>query len=106
MAPVIERELLTAGRRRRQAERSYALSTRHQPNALVPVDERVVLHDVEQVGRSHCEQPIVHESAVERGLRLSHCGLEHAPVAHAISPAIAPELQCVQVEYVIDVQDR
>lgn len=40
---------------------------REQSSPPVPVDERVVLHDVKEIGRRHRERPLVRELAIDSG---------------------------------------
>lgn len=60
-----------------------------QASALVPVDERVVRHDVKQIGRRHREEPLVHVRAAEGRLRLRYRRLEQASIAQPGRAAIA-----------------
>lgn len=58
---------------------------RHETGPLVPVDKRMVLHDVVQVGRRHPMQILMQEGATERRAWLSH-GREKEPrVADTLS---------------------
>jgi len=50
---------------------------------LVAVNERVVLDDMEEVGRGFLEQVIVQELAAERRLRHGNGRMQQADVANA-----------------------
>jgi hypothetical protein len=63
---------------------------REQPGPLVPVDERVVFHEVKEVGCRHRKQPFVGELASEGGLRLRDGGLEEAAITEPGSPCGSP----------------
>jgi hypothetical protein len=66
-----------------------------QPGALVPVHERMVADDVEQIGRGHREQPVVDELATERRLGLREGRLQEAAIAEPRAAAVRLELRRV-----------
>lgn len=79
--------------------------SREQSGPLVPVDERVVLDDVEQVRGRHLEEPLVRELAAERRPWLCDGRLQQPSITQPGRTAVDFELARVDLEDVVDVED-
>lgn len=73
-----------------------------QGRALVAVQERVVLGEVEQVGRRHLDQRRVEEEAVEGRLRHLDGRAQEAEVTHPGAPSVALDLVRVHAQRVLE----
>ena len=60
---------------------------RHGTSSLIAIDEWVVLHEVEHVGRRHFKRKGVQVAAIERRLWLGNGRIQQVSIAHAV---IAP----------------
>src|SRR6185295_892226 len=69
-----------------------------KPDPLVPVDERMVLHEVEKTSRGHLMEGRMQVLAAERGAGHRQGGLEQAEIANAGGPAIPRDLVGVDGE--------
>src|SRR6266508_2729930 len=63
-----------------------------EARSLVPVDERLILRDVERVGRRHREQALVSELAARGRAWHGDGGLQQARVAYTSGAAVLREL--------------
>ena len=77
-----------------------------QPDALVAVDERVVLDEMEQIRSGLLRKGRVQELAFERHLRHRERRLEEATVADAQRPSVATHLVSVDGEYLIEREEE
>jgi hypothetical protein len=76
---------------------------RQQAGAFIAIKERMVAHDVLQVGRRHVEQARVQQRAAKGCLGLGDGRLQEAAVAQTIGTAKPLQLQRMQLD---DVGDR
>jgi hypothetical protein len=76
-----------------------------QAGALVPIEERLVLRDVERVGGRHGEEVSVCELAAGPRARDGDRRLEQACVTNSRGTAVARELLLVDEEHVLDVEE-
>ena len=60
----------------------------HEPHPLVPVQERVIPHDVKEMGRRHLVEALVQESPVKSGGGGAQCGLQETEVPDPRPPSV------------------
>ena len=76
-----------------------------QCRALVAVQESVVLHDMEEVGRGHFEQIGMQQLSERGGARLLDGRLEQSRITHPDDTAELIQLECVNLEHFLEVQE-
>lgn len=77
----------------------------HCPGPLVAIDERMVLHQVVQVGGCHLKHVFAQVLAAERCTRLRNRGLQQSHIAHTMIAAVAVDLVRVQREHVFGAEE-
>src|SRR5262249_3956499 len=78
---------------------------RGEPRALVAIDERVILDDMEEIGSGHGEPVCVEELSTEGGHRLTHGGFQKAPVPDTIDATELVELKLMDLDDIVDVEE-
>jgi hypothetical protein len=73
-----------------------------QPGTLVPVNERLVLGDVERIRGRHLEEIFVKKLVIKRSLWRCYGRLECTPVADSRRAAEKAKLVVVQCQHVLD----
>src|SRR5262249_18886158 len=75
---------------------------RGQSDALVAVDERMVLHEVEKIRRGLLMKRWVEELVAEGCLRHRQCGLEEATITDTERPAVASHLVGMDGQHLVE----
>ena len=74
----------------------------HKPDTLVPVYERVISHNVEEISRCHLVEAFMQEPPFEGRGGSSECGLQEAEIPDAWPPSVSLDLVRVECDHLIE----
>ena len=99
MASSSKREARRRGRGARR--RTPPIDRIERKRTVVPVDEGVVVREVERVRRCHRGEILVEELPAEAARRLRERGFEESRITQAVRPAVPLDEVCVHIEHVV-----